>query len=236
MAGIFQLATAKLKAGLTALMEPAADPRQAFADPQIRQQELLTRVREALAQNSALRERLERRCIQLAKQLPQLETTARKAVAEGREEAARLMLQQRQLAVAELKALESCVREVRLEESRIGLIEQRLSAQMEALRVRQEMATVRYTAAESQVLAHEALSGISKELGDLDAAIEQAEEKTETMQARAMAIDELTQANEFRFPAAAVNDTLRPGEANQEIELLLTAMKAQRTGQAEAPE
>src|SRR5690242_1059665 len=89
------------------LMEPAEDPRKTFADPWQRQQELLQRVREALLQNTHLRTRLQQRIAQLQVKIPQLQATAKQAVAVGRDDMARMALQQRQLALMELKTLEA---------------------------------------------------------------------------------------------------------------------------------
>lgn len=191
MTGLFHQFTSILKTGLDTLLEPAEDPRDAFSDPQERQRDLLARVREAHACNTALRQRLENRRAKLQAKLPRLEELARQALAAEREDMARLALQQRQFALVELKSLDASAMEVQLEENRIAVIEQRLSARLEAMRLRQEMTAVRYTAAESQVMVNEAVSGISKEMTDLSEAIEQAEQKAEHMQARASAIDQL---------------------------------------------
>ena len=190
MAKLIRQFTSMLKAGVESLLEPAEDPRKTFYDPRQRQQELLNRVQEALSQNGALRRRLEQRIAHLQAKVPQLEETAKQAVSTGRDDLARLALQQRQLAMLEQKSLEGNAQEVRLEEQRIAMIEQRLSAQVEALRIRQEMTAARYTAAESQVIVHEVLNGFSKELADLGQTLESTEQKTEHMYARANAIQE----------------------------------------------
>jgi phage shock protein A len=179
-----------LKSGMKTALAPAEDPRKTFIDPWQRQQELLSRVREALAQNSALHKRLEHRIARLQIKVPQLEGTAKQAVTAGRDDLARLALQQRQLALLELKSLTGSAQEVRLEEQRIAIIEQHLTAQIEAMRIRQEMTAARYTAAQSQVIVNEVLSGFSKELADLGETIERTEQKTEYMQAQANAVEE----------------------------------------------
>lgn len=202
MAGLLRQFTSMLKTGLDNLLEPAEDPRETFSDPQDRQRDLLARVREARARNTALRQRLAKRSEQLQAKLPKLEELARQALAAEREDMARLALQQRQLALIELRSLEASTKEVQLEEGRIAIIEQRLTAQLEAMRLRQEMTAVRYTAAESQVMVNEAVSGISKEMADLGEAIEQAEQKAEHMQARASAIDQLADLGSLGDAAA----------------------------------
>jgi phage shock protein A len=226
MAGLFRQFTSILKTGLDSLLEPAEDPRAAYSDPQERQRDLLARVREAHARNTALRQRLEKRSEQLQAKLPKLEELARQALAAEREDMARLALQQRQLALIELRSLDASAKEVQLEEGRIAIIEQRLTAQLEAMRVRQEMTAVRYTAAESQVMVNEAVSGISKEMADLGEAIEQAEQKAEHMQARASAIDQLADLGSLGDAAAdPVAKQLRQLDVEKEVEEELRKMR-----------
>jgi phage shock protein A len=217
MAGLIRQFTALLKTGLETILEPAEDPRKTFASPQQRQGELLTRVREALERNAALRKRLDKRIAHLQAKVPQLEEVARRAVAAERDHMARLALQQRQLASLELKALEANMQEVQLEEQRISILEQRLTAQIDAIRVRQEMTAVRYTAAESQVMVNEALHGVSQELADLGQSIEHTEQKAEHMQARAFAIEQLTDFDALDFSGSMPGDPL--GKQLLQVEL-----------------
>lgn len=121
---------------------------------------------------------------------------------------ARLTLQRRRAAARELERLEDQVAEVAQEEQRLALAEQRLAAQIEAFRTRQEVISARYTAAEAQVRIQEALSGVSEELNNLGVALQQAEEKTEHMQARASAIDELMEAGALPTGAVPTGDVV----------------------------
>jgi phage shock protein A len=229
MAGLIRQLTALFKTGLGTLLEPAEDPRETFTSPQQRQGELLTRVREALERNAALRKRLDNRIAQLQEKIPQLEDVARQAVASNRDDLARLALQQRQLAIIELKALEANSQEVQLEERRISILEQRLTAQVEAMRVRQEMTAVRYTAAESQVMVNEAIQGVSRELADLGQSIEQTEQKAEDMQARAFAIEQLADFDTLDLSGSATGDPLGQQliqlELDKAVEEKLSALK-----------
>lgn len=218
MAKIMRQFTSLLKAGLNSLLEPAEDPRQTYSDPRERQQEMLERVRQALLQNGALRKRLDRRIVLLQTRLPQLEQAARLAVADGRDDLARLALQQRQLALLELKSLEANAREVQLEEQRVALVEQRLAAQAESMRIRQEMSEARYTAAESQVIVHEVLSGFTKELADLGQTLEQTEQKTEHMQMRANAIEEFANLASLDLANGSTSDPVAQELAQLDID------------------
>ncbi len=74
------------------------------------------------------------------------------------------------------------------------MAEQRLTAKVEAFRTRKETIKAQYTAAEAQTKIGEAFTGVSEEMADVGMAIERAENKTETMRARAGAIDELIES------------------------------------------
>jgi phage shock protein A len=60
--------------------------------------------------------------------------------------------------------------------------------------VRKETIKAQYTAAEAQTKIGEAFSGISEDMADVGMAMDRAENKVETMRARAGAIDELLES------------------------------------------
>ena len=97
-------------------------------------------------------------------------------------------------------------REVEQEEGRLSIMEQRLAMQIEAFHAQLEVIAARYSAAEAQVRMQEVLTGISEELADLGTALQQAEEKTEHMQARASAIAQLVEAGVLEMPGLAAGD------------------------------
>ena len=70
--------------------------------------------------------------------------------------------------------------------------EQTLQTKVEAFRTQKEVIKAQYSAAEAQVRIGEAATGIGEQMADVGLAIQRAKDKTEQMQARANAIDELT--------------------------------------------
>ncbi|MBI5054222.1 MAG: PspA/IM30 family protein [Chloroflexi bacterium] len=210
-----------MKSGVETLLAPAADPRETFTSPQQRRERMLDRVREALTQNAALLKRLVSRLNQAKEKLPRLEEQARIALHEKREDFARLALQHRQLTVIEIRSIESQIHEVQQEAQRIAIIEQKVVAQIESFRTRQEMIAARYNTAEAQVMAHEAVGGVTDELSDLGAALEIAEEKAENMQARASALDQLTEVGVLSDQMFAQH------EIDRAVEEQLQKMRAQ---------
>jgi phage shock protein A len=229
MPGLLPRVASWLSGGLRAWLAPAADPRQAFATSYQRQRELLRSVRQVLAAVGASRGRLEGRMRDARARLPQLEQQARRDLAAGREDLARLALQRRQASLGELAALEGQVREVEDVEQRLALVERRLATHIEALSSRQEVAAARSSAAAAQVRLQEQLAGISDELADLGAALERAEHQAEQMEARASALDQLVDSGILATPGRpavdAVERQLDQLAAAQALEAQLAALR-----------
>ena len=185
------------KAWVDAVLAPAADPRQAYAIPAERHVQLLEQLRHSLEVVSESRARLSARLAEAEARLPELEARARQAVAGGRLDLARLALQRRQGAVAELDELRRQVEELDSEEQRLQLVEQKVSGAVDAYLAKQELARAKYDAAAAQVRVGEALAGVTGDLGDLGIGLEEAEAAAGRMEARAAAIDRLMSEGGF---------------------------------------
>src|SRR6266851_5515110 len=199
---------ASLRAGLNAALAPAADPRTAYVSAHQKQQALLAQVGLAVNQVTASKQRLQARAKEDRARLPQMLEEAR----------------------AELVALEAQLAEVEKDEANLKMLEHRLANQVDEFVTRQELIMARYNAAEAQIQIKEAVTGVSKEFAELAAALEQAEEKTEGMEARVSAIDRLvrdgllTQAP-FARSADGVDARLQLAGADDDVEGQLAALQ-----------
>jgi phage shock protein A len=210
----------RLKEGTAAAFAPAVDPRAVGLTSHQKQRALLQQVAVAIREVIAARERLEASAASVRARLPELEQQARSELQAGRRDMARLALQRRQVAQVELQTLERQLMEVGREEVALSMVEQRLSTQIDAFAARQEMIQARYSAADAQVRIKEALTGVSEDFADLAAALQRAEEKTEGMQARAIAIDKLVQEGDLE----SVVDT--SGSDDLDVDAQLSALEA----------
>ena len=86
--------------------------------------------------------------------------------------------------------------------------QQQLQTKIESFRSQKEILKAQYSAAEAQVKVGEAATGIGKGMADTGLAIQRAKDKTEEMQARAGAIDELTSAGALEDFTAGDQDQL----------------------------
>jgi phage shock protein A len=225
--GILDRLTRRLKESTAAALAPAIDPREARLTSQQKQRALLEQVAAAIRGVIAARGRLEASAEGIRAKLLELEEEARSELKAGRRNMARLALQRRQVAQTELRTLETQLAEVEREEMALSMVQQRLSTQIEAFVARQELIRARYSAAEAQVRINEAMTGVSEDFADLATALQHAEEKTEDMQARAIAINRLVQEGDLE----AITQTTSPDFAElpggeEEIERQLTRFEA----------
>ena len=121
-----------------------------------------------------------------------MDTQARQAVAQGREDLARQALERKSAAQSQLQGLDGQIKQLEAQQEKLVASEQQLSARVESFRSEKEVIKAQYSAAEAQVRIGEAATGIGEQMADTGAAIQRAKDKTQEMQARANAIDELT--------------------------------------------
>jgi phage shock protein A len=209
---------ANLKAGLDAALAPAVDPRTTYVNAHQKQEALLAQVKVAMNHVTASKERMQARAGEDRARLPQMLEEARAELVAGHTEAARVRLQRRQVVALELAALETQVAEVEHDESNLRLLEGRLANQVDEFVARQQVIVARYNAAEAQIQIKEAVTGVSREFAELTAALTEAEEKTEGMEARVSAIDRLV-----REGLLGASD--QPAEVDDEVDGQLEALE-----------
>jgi phage shock protein A len=183
-----------VKAKASKLLDRAEDPRETLDYSYEKQLEMLQKVRRGVADVATAKKRLELQTAKLEQSVTKLDSQARQAVAAGREDLARVALERKKGAQLQLQDLDGQKAQLGTEQEKLVVAEQRLTAKVEAFRTRKETIKAQYTAAEAQVKIGEAVSGVSEDMADIGLAIDRAEQKTETMRARAGAIDELIES------------------------------------------
>ncbi|MHA4816842.1 PspA/IM30 family protein [Streptomyces aculeolatus] len=213
-------------------LDRAEDPREVLDYSYEQQLEMLQKVRRGLADVATSRKRVGLQADQLRQSADKLGDQAQQALAAGREDLAREALTRRTAAASQVDGLEEQQTSLRAEEEKLTVAAERLQQQVDSFRTRKETIKARYTSAEAQTRVTESVSGIGDELGDVGYAVQRAQDKTEQMQARAGALDEL-------IASGALEDATQPaGEddihaelervsADQDVEIELARMKAQ---------
>ena len=159
-----------------------------------------------------------------------LETQARQALAAGREDLARQALERKSAVQQQLVDLDQQVKGLEQQQEKLVASEKQLQAKIEAFRSQKEVIKAQYSAAEAQVRIGEAATGIGEQMADTGLAIQRAKDKTEQMQARASAIEELTAAGsleDFTSDQTQLDRELAQLSSQSQVDDELAKMKAE---------
>jgi phage shock protein A len=183
-----------IKSKLSKLLDRAEDPAETLDYSYEQQRQLLQNVKRGIADVATSKKRLQLQTDKLEQSLVKLDTQARDAVAAGREDLARQALERKALAQQQLQGLDGQIEQLDQQQQKLAASEKQLAAKIEAFRSQKEVIKAQYSAAEAQVRIGEAATGIGEQMADTGLAIERAQDKTEQMQARAGAVEELIAA------------------------------------------
>src|SRR5947209_224353 len=197
MPGLAGRMSTVIKAKISKLLDRAEDPGETLDYGYQKQIEYLQNVKKGIADVVTSKKRLQMQSSKLEQSIVKLDTQARQALAQGREDLARTALERKTLAQNELQSLDQQVAELEKQQESLTENERRMSEKIEAFRTKKEVIKAQYSAAEAQVQISEAANGVGEQMADLGLAIQRAEEKTEDMKARANAVEELEKAGTF---------------------------------------
>jgi phage shock protein A len=186
-----------VKAKISKLLDRAEDPGETLDYGYNKQLELLQNVKKGIADVVTSKKRIQMQQGQLEQQVVKLDTQARQALAQNREDLARAALERKAVVQGELQSLDTQVAELEKQQESLTENEQKMRAKIEAFRTKKEVIKAQYSAAEAQVKISEAASGVGEQMADLGLAMQRAEDKTEQMRARASAVEELEKAGTF---------------------------------------
>jgi phage shock protein A len=185
VAGLWDRTMTVIKAKWNKLLNRAENPQETLDYSYEQQLQLLQNVKRGVADVVTAKKRLELQADKLEASVPKLESQAHAALTHGREDLARMALERKTAAQAQLQDLDRQVSELETQQQKA------LATKIETFRSQKEVMKAQYSAAEASVRIGEASTGIGEQMSDAGAAIQRAREKTEEMQARASAMDEL---------------------------------------------
>ena len=197
MAGLWSRTMTIIKSKWSAMLNRAENPSQTLDYSYEKQLESLQNGKRGIADVVTAKKRLQLQTQQLEQNVVKLETQARQALAANREDLARAALERKSGMQQQLQQLDGQVQQLDDQQQKLVANEQALSAKIEQFRSQKEVIKAQYSAAEAQVRIGEAATGIGREMEDTGMAIQRAKDKTEQMQARASALDELVTSGQL---------------------------------------
>ena len=220
MAGLWERTMNLFKAKWSRLLDRSEKPSETLDYSYEKQLEMLQNVKRGVADVVTAKKRLQLQTTQLEQSVVKLETQSRQAVGQGREDLARQALERKSAVQQQLQGLDQQVQQLEAQQEKLVASEKQLSGKVEAFRTQKETIKAQYSAAEAQVKINEAATGIGEQMADTGLAIQRAKDKTEQMQARASAMDELVESGTL--------DDLTAGDQTQlDRELAQLASKSQ---------
>ena len=182
------------KAKISHLLDSAEDPAETLDYAYQQQLEDLQKVKQGIVEVVTSKKRLALQEQQLKQQAEKLDGQAHEAISAGREDLARAALERKQLIAQETASLDQQVADLEAEQQKLTDAERNLQTKIEAFRSKKEVIKAQYSASEAQVRISEAATGIGDHMADLGAAMQRAIDKSDQMQARASAVEELQAA------------------------------------------
>jgi len=221
-----------VKSKANKLLDKHEDPRETLDYSYEKQLEMLTQIRRSVADVATSRKRIEIQMQQIQVSVDKLQNQAQQAVTAGRDDLAREALTRKAAATTQLSDLQQQHDDIAAQEQKLTLASQQLQTRVDAFRTRKETIKANYTAAEAEAKIGEAVSGISEEMGDVGLAMQRAEDKTQQMQARAGAVDELLasgaldDATAITGPKDDIQKQLDALSAGTDVDAELAALKS----------
>jgi phage shock protein A len=232
--GFFSRLTNFFNMKANAALDKAEDPGQVMDYSYSKQLEQLQALKRSIADVVTNEKRLEMMESQVQQQVSKLDQQAMQALQGNREDLARQALQRKETLMQQIGGYEQQIEQLKAQEQKLVLMEQKISAQVEAFRTQKEMVKSQYTAAQAQVSINEQVTGISQEMSEMNLAMQRAQDKVLTMQARANAMDALVEEGALGdqgLLGPGTNDPLdrelQQMSAQQNVDAQLQAMKQQ---------
>ncbi len=179
------------EAQVNGVAEVFEDPRASLDYSLAKLEETHTKIGRSLIEVSAAKNRLDMQANQLSALLGKYTEQAQAAVAEGRNDLAHIALERKQDAQSRLAELNKNLDNLTTQAENLKQSEMNLEQKITAFRDKKEELKAIYDSSRSQLQLHEALSGVSTDLGDVGNTIQRAEARIHEMQSRSNAIEKL---------------------------------------------
>jgi phage shock protein A len=227
MPGLMSRLSLIFRAKFSKALDRAENPSETLDYSYEEQLRQLQNVKRGIADVTTAKKRLELQYTSMQQQVDKLDGQARQALGANREDLAREALTRKTAVQAQLEGIMQQGQQLEAQQQKLIEGERTLQAKVEAFRTQKEVIKAQYSAAEAQVRIGEAATGIGEQMADVGLAIQRAKDKTDQMQARANAIDELTTSGALEDYTSSGDDIDRQlaqisqgGQVDAELEKL----------------
>jgi len=236
MPGLMSRMSMIVKSKFSKALDRAENPNETLDYSYEQQLQQLQNVRRGIADVTTAKKRLELQYASMQQQVDKLDGQARDALKANREDLAREALTRKSAVEAQLADIMTQGQQLEAQQQKLIEGQQTLQAKVESFRTQKEVIKAQYNAAEAQVRISEAATGIGEDMADVGLAIERAKDKTQQMQARANAVEELTASGALQDYTGGddIDRQLKAISSSTQVDDELAQMKAE-LGQGDAP-
>src|SRR5579859_1056584 len=231
--GFFSRLTNIFRIRANAALDKVEEPGQVMDYSYSKQLEQLQQLRRSIADVVTNEKRLEMQQSQLIEKINTLDHQAMQALQANREDLARMALQRKEALLVQINSYEQQLAQLKAQEEKLITMERTVSARVEAFRTQKEMVKAQYNAAQAQVKINETITGISDEMTEMNLAMQRAQDKVLSMQARATAMEALIEQGTLSEQGMlgrggdTLDRELQQISSQQNVDAQLQAMKQQ---------
>jgi phage shock protein A len=237
---IFQRAHDIVQAKTNKALDAAEKPDEMLDLSYQKMLEQITQVRRALVDIAGSKKQIELQEQQFQHTVDHLQDQAKAALAQGREDLAKEALSRKAAAQQQIDQMEPQHQQLVDEESKLTQTLDVLQKRVNDFRTQKETLKAQYTAAKAITSVDESTAGISKSFNDSGAALQRAQDKISTMQARSGALDELLESGVLEDVGGGGDDIQKELDKvgkDASVDNELAALKAEiGTGAPPAPD
>lgn len=233
--GLIDRLSTIFKAKANKVVDGLEDPKEILDYSFERQGEIMNKLRQDIVKVVTAKKQLEIQKAKLITSISTLEQQARDAVKNNREDLARLGLERKHALQLEVQNLDKQISDIQGEQTKLEDTERRLSSKVEQFKTQKEIIKAKYSSAEAQVKIKESITGLSEEMSDIGMSLSRAEEKTNNLQAKAQALDEMIDSGaltdytkSYSSPHGDIEEELDKSSVSKAVEDELAKMKAEQ--------
>jgi phage shock protein A len=236
---IFQRAHDIVQAKANKALDAAEKPDEMLDLSYEKMLEQITQVRRALVDIAGSKKQIELQEQQFQHTIDHLQDQAKQALQANREDLAKEALARKATAQQQIDQMEPQREQLDQEEQKLTQTLDALQKRVNDFRTQKETLKAQYTAAKAISSVDESTAGISKSFNDSGAALQRAQDKISTMQARSGALDELLESGVLEDVGGGTDDIQKELDQvgqDAQVDNELAALKAQLGSGTAAPD
>lgn len=230
--GLIKRIQTVIASAINSVLNRIEDPRETLDYSYEKQVDMLNDVKRGITELVTAKQQLVHQKEIMCANVITLEEQASEAVEQGNEALARTALEQKAQAKENVEILTTQIKELNIKQEKLIKAEKNLELKVDQFRTNKEMMKAQYSAAEANQKINDSLTGMGDDIGNVGEAMRRATDKTEQMNARGSAIEELVETgvldDSLGDPRSPIDRELSKGRRKSNVDQELETLKKQK--------